>query len=84
MGAAINLTNTRAVIQGHTVLLRDDALKAYRENNQLYDYGILIRVSDKATLFTDLDHVKHESIKVLYQDRSKGWDDPFVHGPNPR
>jgi hypothetical protein len=75
---------TRMIIRGRTVLLRDDALKVYREQNRLYDYGILIKVSDQADLLTDLDHVKHESIKVLYADPAKPWRDPFVTGPNQR
>jgi len=75
---------TRTAIRGRTVLLRDDALKAYREQNRLYDYGILIKVDDHADLLADLGHVKHESIKVLYEDPAKPWRDPLVNGPNSR
>ena len=75
---------TRMTIRGHTVLLRDDALKVYRDQNRLYDYGILIKVDDHADLLADLDRVRHESIKVLYENPNKPWRDPFVNGPNPR
>ncbi len=75
---------TRIEIKDRTVLLRDDALKAYREQNQLYDYGILIKVADKIGTLVNLKSVKHESIKVLYNDPSKEWKDPFVNGPNSR
>ena len=33
---------------GRPVLMRDDALKIYREEGKLYDRGILIKVSDEA------------------------------------
>ena len=75
---------TRLEIKGRKVLLRDDALKAYREHNQLYDYGILIKVADTVDRFAKLDDAKHESIKVLYENPSKKWEDPFVNGPNKR
>ena len=74
---------TRVRINGRDVLLRDDALRAYRQENKLYDYGILIKVSDEGGL-VDLSKVERPSIKVLYADPSKPWADPFVHGPNPR
>jgi hypothetical protein len=75
---------TRVTINGHPVLLRDDALRAYRANNKLYDYGILVRVGGPPEWSADLRSVKHPSIKTLYPDPSKPWDDPFVHGPNAR
>jgi hypothetical protein len=75
---------TRVTINGHTVLLRDDALRAYRAKNELYDYGILVRVGGPPEWLADLRSVKHPSIKTLYADPSKPWDDPFVHGPNLR
>jgi len=75
---------TRLEIKGRQILLRDDALKAFRERNQLYDYGVLIKVADKIGTEVNLDSVKHESIKVLYDDASKEWKDPFVNGPNKR
>jgi hypothetical protein len=75
---------TRASINGRIVLLRDDAREAYESEDKLYDYGILIKIADKADLMLDLDEVKHESIKLLYTDKTKGWKDPFVHGPNER
>ncbi len=74
----------RATINSHVVLMRDDAWKAYTEQNALYDYGILIKVASKDGLLTDLKKVKHESIKSLYADPSKLWNDPFVFGPNAR
>jgi hypothetical protein len=75
---------TRATINGRVVLLRDDARQAYESENKLYDYGILMKVADKADLLLKFDEVKHESIKVLYTDQSKAWKDPFTHGPNER
>lgn len=73
---------TRLEIKGRRVFLRDDALKAFRKQNKLYDYGILIKVADG--IDSELDRAKHESIKVLYQDAAKEWKDPFVNGPNER
>jgi len=75
---------TRLEIKGRWVLLREDALKAYRERNELYDYGILIKVGGKIGTLVNLQDIKHESIKVLYDDASKEWKDPFVNGPNKR
>ena len=75
---------TRASINGYVVLLRDDARDAYESENKLYDYGILIKVSDNPDQFLNLDDVKHESIKVLYSDKTKVWKDPFTNGPNER
>ena len=75
---------TRVVINGHATLMRDDAYEAFKSENKLYDYGILIKVSDKADLLLDLHSVEHKSIKVLYADETKEWKDPFVSGPNER
>jgi hypothetical protein len=69
-------------INHHSVLMRDDAWQAFRESNKLYDYGILIKVSEDDPL--SLDSVKHPSIKLLYADPMKSWADPFVHGANER
>lgn len=74
----------RVNVKGHTVLMEDEALRAFREQNRLYDYGILIKVLDKGDPFLNLTSVKHESIKVLYQNATAPWQDPFVHGPNAR
>jgi hypothetical protein len=71
-------------INGRNVLMRDDALRAFREENKLYDYGILIKVKDQADILLDLRKVEHPSITVLYSDPAKPWNDPFVHGPNSR
>jgi hypothetical protein len=75
---------TRLQIQGRTVLLRDDALQEYQQHNRLYDYGVLIKVSDTVDTLSKLEDAKHESIKTLYIDPSKKWNDPFVNGPNER
>lgn len=75
---------TRVTIQGHAVLMRDDALQAFRAQNRLYDYGILMKVLDKSDLFLDLGTAQHQSIKVLYVNATAPWADPFVHGPNQR
>jgi hypothetical protein len=75
---------TRRQICGRTVLLRDDALKAFTQDNKLYDYGILIKVADTVERFANLDDARHESIKVLYDNPASGWNDPFVNGPNER
>jgi hypothetical protein len=73
-------------INGKLVVMRDDALKAFESRNKLYDYGILIRVADApADWYSfDLSKAEHLSIKTLYSDSAKKWDDPFVHGPNER
>ena len=75
---------TRATINGRVVLLRDDALQAYRKDGTLYDYGILIRVSEKAARLGKLAAAPHESITVLQRNPKKEWKDPFIHGPNPQ
>jgi hypothetical protein len=75
---------TRVTINGHQVLMRDDALKSFREDNKLYDYGILIKVSNASGWDVRLENVPSPSIKALYADPSKPWKDPFVHGPNSR
>ncbi len=64
--------------------MRDDAYNAFIKENKLYDYGILIRVASIVDPFLDLDEVEHKSIKELYDDKKKTWNDPFVHGPNER
>jgi hypothetical protein len=67
-------------INGVRVLLREDALIAWRTRKRLYDYGILIHAG------TDIDgeSTEHPSIQILYDDemkeRIKDWKDPFVHG----
>lgn len=75
---------TRVNIRGRTVLMRDDALRAYRAENRLYDYGVLIKVAEKLELVAELNDAKHESIKVFYEHPDKSWRDPFVNGPNDR
>lgn len=75
---------TRVNLEGRTVLMRDDALSEFREHNRLYDYGILIKVLDKGDPFLNLADVKHESIKVLYENTTRPWQDPFIYGPNDR
>jgi hypothetical protein len=66
-------------INGVSVLLRGDALKAWRTTGRLYDYGILIKIDDAATT---TGKVKRPSIKQLYSDPAGGWRDPDVYGPN--
>lgn len=73
---------TRLQINGYTVLMRDDALKIYREQNRLHAYGILIKVAGSSKV--RLDESKQESIKSLYEDPNKEWHDPFVHGTKKR
>ncbi|HLX61876.1 MAG TPA: hypothetical protein VKX17_11385 [Planctomycetota bacterium] len=75
---------TRVHINGRTVLLRDDAMDAFRKNDELYDYGILIKIADDPESVEGVKEAKRESIKVLYREASKGWKDPFVFGPNER
>lgn len=74
----------KVMVNNHVTLMRDDAYAAFQEENKLYDYGILIKVSDKADWQLDLGKVEHKSIKVLYSDKTKEWKDPFVSGPNER
>jgi len=73
---------TLARIQGHVVLMRTDAWGMYQKSGKLYDYGIFIKVEAGADPALRLETVTHPSIKLLYSDPSKPWQDPFVHGPN--
>jgi hypothetical protein len=75
---------TMAQINGRAVLMRDDAYAVYQKEGKLYDYGILIKVSDEPGLLTDLKKVEHPSIKLLYANPNGPWADPFVNGPNSR
>ena len=75
---------TKVEVNGHITLMRDDAYKAFKTENKLYDYGILIKVSMEADRLYDLDEVEHKSIKILYDDKTKPWKDPFVSGSNER
>lgn len=73
----------RRFINGTVVLLRDDALKALERENKLYDYGILIRAGD-ADWLERKQPASRPSVKMLYEDPTKPWNDPFVNGPNSR
>ena len=70
------------VINGVPVLFRDDALKIWREQGRLYDYGILIKAPS-----ADLsdDSAERPSITVLYDEEMKkrleDRKDPDVRGP---
>jgi hypothetical protein len=75
---------TRMTLQNRTVLMRPDALSAYQKRNELYDYGILIKVSDTVPADLKLSTAPHESIKCLYTDPSNPWADPYVRGANER
>ena len=75
---------TLVKINGHQTLMRDDAYNVYQQENRLYDYGILFKVSDDLPRLHEIDEVEHKSIKVLYDDRSKAWEDSYVQGPNER
>ena len=76
---------TMLTVNGYRVLMRDDAFKLFREQNKLYDYGILIKVAEAtANVRPGLQDVEHKSIKSLYGDPSKSWKDPYVNGPNSR
>jgi hypothetical protein len=81
-----DITRYRRIrIKGYTVLMRDDAWKAFRERDALYDYGILIKApEDSGGREIHLEDAKPISIKVLYKHPKKGWRDPFVNGPNQR
>ena len=72
------------MINGHVCLMRDDAYNAFKSKGTLYDYGILIKVSNDAGLLIDFEKVEHKSIKDLYADKTKDWNDPFINGPNER
>lgn len=68
-------------INGLIVLMREDARKVFDTRKELYDYGVLIKVADKADLSYDIHQAEHKSIKALYADPTKQWKDPYVHGP---
>jgi hypothetical protein len=86
-GKPILLSNvtryTHIEINGHRVLMRDDALRAFRTDHKLYDYGILVKVNDKPDR-VDIQKVAHPSIKMLQSNPNVPWQDPFVPGPNNR
>ncbi len=74
---------SRVKINGHDVLITDSTLKLYRAKKKLYDYGVLVKVSDKPILFpSEFKKVQHPSVKVLYTDPNKPWRGPFVYGAN--
>jgi len=75
---------TRMKINGHIVLLRDDALKQFESDNKLSDYGVLVKISDNHESIDDLSNAPHPSIRALYEEPDSGWNDPFVHGANSR
>jgi hypothetical protein len=75
---------TRVEVNGHTVLMRDDALRAFRSENKLYDYGLLVKLKTPTSGRLDLHTVEHPSVKVLYTDPTKPWNDPFLYGANSR
>ncbi len=75
---------TKVTVNGHVTLMRDDAYRAFKSQNTLYDYGILIKVSTDVDAALEIKKVEHKSIKILYNDQTKQWNDPFVHGPNKR
>lgn len=66
-------------IQGIPVMLRSDALLAWEKHKRLYDYGILIKVSDTPA---QAPHVNRPTIRLLYENPDAEWHDPFVHGSN--
>lgn len=68
------------VFNGIPVLLRPDAMRHWREQNRIYDYGILIKVDGKVS---DDGKIARPSVKEIYDARKKDkeWKDPFVHGP---
>ena len=67
-------------INGRDVLMREDALRYWKDRNLLYDYGILIRCLQ---IPSDLEKVKRPSITVLHDNDMKRnhpvWKDPFLH-----
>lgn len=75
---------TKVVVNGHVTLMRDDAYNSFLTESKLYDYGILIKVPANADPFLDFEKVEHKSIKILYDDKTKKWNDPFVSGANER
>ncbi|QDU55156.1 hypothetical protein [Aeoliella mucimassa] len=75
---------TKVTINDHVVLMREDALEAYKAENKLYDYGILVRIDDRDPTAKSLTSIKHPSIKILYENTDHAWKDPFVNGANPR
>lgn len=68
------------VLNGIPVLLRADALKVWREEKKIFDYGVLIKTEG---MVNDDGDIARPSVKELYEADKKGkeWKDPFVHGP---
>ncbi|WP_147868527.1 hypothetical protein [Stieleria maiorica] len=73
---------TKVQIGGRTVLLQDDAYSEFQRSGKLYDYGILIKVTNKSGFQIDYRKAPHLSIKTLSMPPTAPWKDPFVHGPN--
>lgn len=70
-------------INGVQVLLRDDALEAWKKESKIYDYGILIKTDYKRV--DENAKFERPSITVLFDEemnkRLKNRIDPFITGP---
>lgn len=68
------------VLNGIPVLLRSDAMRYWREQKKIYDYGVLIKVDGQVS---DDGEIARPSVKEIYDAsrKDKKWKDPFVHGP---
>ncbi len=72
------------VLNGTPVLWRDDALKIWKQEQKIYDYGVLIWTENKIQE-DNLSEFERTSVSELYSKEKKKqikeWKDPFVHGP---
>ncbi len=72
------------VVNGIPVLWRDDALKTWKQEQKIYDYGVLVW-SENNVPEDGLYELERTSVTELYsaekKKQIKEWKDPFVHGP---
>lgn len=71
------------VVNNIPVLWRNDALKIWKQERKIYDYGVLIWIENEIPE-DDLYKLKRVSVRDLYSEENKKqvkeWKDPFVHG----
>jgi hypothetical protein len=71
------------VVHGTPVLWREDALKIWKRDRKIYDYGVLVW-SENDIQDDDLNKLQRRSVRDLYSEEKKNeikeWKDPFVHG----
>ncbi len=71
------------VVNGTPVLWRDDAIKVWKKNRKIYNYGVLLWTRNDIP-DDDVDKLERLPVSTLYsaekKKQVKEWRDPFVHG----